>query len=76
MIVDIIANWSPWILSILMAIGQIAIGYKWKYVNLYMAALQPLWWPWMYVTDNWGFVIINIMSIVIGLNNHRKWMKD
>jgi len=59
-----------------MVIGQIGIGYKWRYVNLYMLILQPLWWPWMFFTDQWGFLPINIASIVIGYINHKKWMKD
>jgi hypothetical protein len=67
---------SPWLLSIITVAQVYTIGNKWKYAHLFAIVVQITWWPWIILSETWGFVPLNVCMIVLGFINHRKWMND
>jgi hypothetical protein len=64
------------ILSLATVSGHIVIGNKWRYAYLYnLLCISPMWFIWMWMTNNWGFVVLQFFLIITFIRNDKKWRK-
>ena len=70
---EIIINYLPWMLSAITVWMNILAGNLHKNAWLLGLIGQVLWLIWILVSQNWGFIPLNITLWVIYFRNHNKW---
>lgn len=66
----------PWVLSSITIWMNILAGNLHKSSWLIGLLGQVLWLVWILISENWGFLPLNITLWIIYFRNHRKWNKD
>ncbi len=73
--VEIITNYLPWLLSVIIIYQALLAGNKHKYAWLVGEGNQALWLLWIIVSKNYGFLPMNIALWIVFTRNHLKWNK-
>lgn len=63
----------PWVLSGITIWMNILAGNLHKSSWLIGLIGQVLWLVWILISENWGFLPLNITLWIIYFRNHRKW---
>lgn len=73
---QIIATYLPWILSGITIYMTLMAGNK--HPNTWLVGIfnQTLWSIWVFGTQNWGFVPLNLALWYVYIRNHIKWSKN
>jgi hypothetical protein len=65
------------VVSLFTLSGHYVIGNKYKWAYLYnMMVVSPVWFIWMYITGNWGFVVLQVVLIGQFIAYDRQWRKS
>lgn len=66
----------PWVLSVGTLIIHWLAGNKWKYTYLLGLGNQAIWFLWVFMSENYGFLPLNIFLSLIYIRNHIRWTHD
>lgn len=72
----LIIKYLPWFLSGITIWMNILAGNLHKSAWLIGLIGQILWFIWIVISENWGFIPLNLTLWWIYFRNHRKWNKD
>lgn len=67
--------WFPWVLSAITIFQMYLTGIKHKQAWSLALFNQTLWFIWIYLSSNYGFVAMNIAITVMSVRNHLLWNK-
>jgi hypothetical protein len=70
-----VEEFLPWVLSSLTIATHWLAGNKWKYTYRLGLFNQALWLLWVYLTEYWGLLPLNLMLTFIYFRNDRLWTK-
>lgn len=73
---EITIKYLPYMLSAIGVWMNVLAGNMHKSAWLVGLIGQTLWIIWIIVSENWGFIILNISLWWVYFRNHRKWNKD
>lgn len=66
----------PWVLSIGTLTVHWLAGNKWKYTYLLGLGNQGLWFLWVFMAEQYGFLPLNLFLTAIYVRNHIRWIND
>lgn len=66
----------PWLISGLSILSTILQGNLWKNVWLLNFGVQIIYLIWIFETQNYGFLPLTIVLMVLYIRNHFKWSKN
>lgn len=76
LLIDIILNYLPWILSVVTLATSIMAGNYHKDTWTLSILNQFLWLTWIIVSKSYGLIPLNIGLWIIYYQNHKKWKNN
>ena len=73
---ELITTLLPWLLSAGGMLTMWLSGNKSLWAWRISLCNQVLWFTWIYLTANYGFIPVTVMVIFIASRNLRKWKKE
>lgn len=70
---DFVLNWMPYVLSFIGVFMIVKAGDMKRVAWLIGLAAQVLWFIWINVSGNYGFLIQNFALVVAYTRNYYKW---
>ena len=70
---DAIKDYLPWLLSAITIYSMWLAGERSKYTWLIGLANQALWLVWIFATQAWGLLPMNLALWFVYGRNHWKW---
>ncbi len=74
--IALIIKYLPWGLSCITIYMNILAGNKKPHAWVVGLVGQVFWSIWIVISENYGFVPLNIALWYVYFQNHRKWNKD
>lgn len=65
----------PWILSFNTIAVQYLAGNNYRYTWTFALCNQVLWFAWVFGSESWGFLPMNIALTLMFIRNNQKWLK-
>ena len=66
----------PYILSALTVYQLVLAGKKDKKAWVIGILIQPVWLCWMYLSQEWGFIPLNVAMWYVSITNYIKWNRE
>lgn len=71
-----ISVYLPYVLSCITIYTAVLAGDKNRFTWVLGGLNQVLWFVWIYFTESWGFLPMNVVLTAVYLRNHVKWAAD
>ena len=71
---ELIVNYLPWILSAITIYSMLLAGNKKKSAWAVGLVNQFLWLIWIYNSESWGLIPMNLALWVVYFRNYVKWI--
>jgi hypothetical protein len=70
---DAVTTYMPYLLSVISIAMTLMAGNLHKRAWILGAIAQLFWFVWIIVSENWGFLPMNVVFFFVYLRNHYKW---
>lgn len=70
---ELITTYLPWLLSVITIWMTVLAGNKHPSAWFVGLVNQALWLGWIVMTENWGFLPMNLALWIVYGRNHLKW---
>jgi hypothetical protein len=71
-----IVTYLPWLLSLITVVMTHVVGRKDHRGWLLGLVNQLLWLIWIVISENWGFILLNLMLWHAYFKNYRAWKRE
>lgn len=66
----------PWVMSVTTLATNWLAGNKWLHTYKIGMANQAIWFAWVFMSHNYGFLPLNLFLTFIYYRNDRRWAHD